>query len=70
MTPSAKKRADQVNARKVAKDERRANITDISKKRDAIESKKVRGSSRLPRHHADRVVCGLYEKVQLPVRSD
>ena len=41
MTPSAKKRADQVNARKVAKDERRANINEIGSKRDAIESKKV-----------------------------
>jgi hypothetical protein len=41
MTPSAKRRADQSNARKAMNDERRANITDISSKRSAIEEKKV-----------------------------
>jgi hypothetical protein len=41
ITPSAKRRADQVNARKAANDERKAHITNISSKRSAVEQKKV-----------------------------
>jgi hypothetical protein len=43
ITPSAKRRADQVNARKAANDERKAHITNISSKRSAVEQKKVCG---------------------------
>jgi hypothetical protein len=41
MSASAKRRADQSNARKAANDERKAHITNISSKRSAIEQKKV-----------------------------
>jgi hypothetical protein len=59
VTPSAKRRADQVNARKAANDERRAHITDISSKRSAIEQKKVG-------HFAFR--CGRWSDDSLPIR--
>ena len=40
-TPSAKRRADQALAKKTANAERKANISEIGKKRTAVEEKKV-----------------------------
>lgn len=41
ITPSAKRRADQATAKKVATAERKAQISEIGKKRTAVEEKKV-----------------------------
>lgn len=74
ITPSAKRRADQVNARKAANDERRAHVADISSKRSAIEQKKVSvapgGNVAAVRERGLMTVCRFNEEIYIPSRPD
>lgn len=78
MTPSAKKRADAVSARKAQKQARKGQISEIGKKRGAIEQAKVSETTILifvpsavePSGMGLMTACRLDEAFQLSSRPD